>query len=150
VEKLTKYIIIAVIGASCFSLLILYSYGVIPGFETNLFNNNSSTNDEDGITGRSTALSEVHNITLTVEYFPDTKKTWDNISLYNYDTSVLDALKEKCDVKTKEYSYGTLVIGIDSVEGDWIYYVNGKYAGVGAAAYYLDNGDEIYWKHVNV
>jgi hypothetical protein len=63
---------------------------------------------------------------------------------------VLDALKEKCDVKTKEYSYGTLVIGIDGVEGDWIYYVNGKYAGVGAAAYYLDNGDEIYWKHVNV
>jgi hypothetical protein len=85
-----------------------------------------------------------------VEYVSIPKKNWENISLYNYDTSVLDALKEKCDVKTKEYSYGILVIGIDGVDGDWIYYVNGKYAGVGAQAYYLSNGDDIYWKHVNV
>ena len=147
VQKISKYIIIAIIGTSCFTALLLYSYGLIPGLNPNTLNEND---ESDGATGRSEALSEVHNITLEVEYVTKSTKTWENFSLYNSKTSVLDALKEKCDVKTVEYSYGVLVVGIDGVDGDWIYYVNGKYAGIGAQSYYLDDGDEIHWKHVNV
>ncbi len=148
-EKITKFVFIGIIGLSCFSALFLYSFGLIPGLETNAL---ISENDDssDGAVGRSEALSEVHNITLKVEYDPESTGTWENISLYNYKTSVLDALEEKTDVQTKEYGNGILVIGIDGVGGDWVYYVNGEYAGIGAADYYLENEDEIYWKHVNV
>ncbi len=147
-EKITKFVFIGIIGLSCFSGLFLYSFGLIPGLEPNaLISENSDSTD--GAVGRSEALSEVHNITLKVEYAEKTE-TWENISLYNYKTSVLDALKEKTDVQTREYGNGILVIGIDGEGGDWIYYVNGEYAGIGAAEYYLENEDEIHWKHVNV
>jgi hypothetical protein len=149
VERVVKYLLIGIIGFSCFTVLILYNFGMIPGLDpTTLSTNNGD--DGEGASGRSEALSEVHNISLTVEYVTKPTKEWENFSLYNYKTSVLDALEEKCDVDTKDYSYGTMVIRIDGVQGDWIYYVNGEYAGVGAAAFYLNDGDEIHWKHVNV
>ncbi len=147
-EKIAKYIIIAIIGTSFFSVLLLYNFGLVPGFEQSSLIN--SDNDEsDGATGRSEALSEVHNITLTVEYVSKPPKTWEKFSLSSHKTSVLDALEAKCQVVTKDYGYGKMVVGIDGVNGDWVYFVNGDYAGIGAAAYYLEDGDEIYWEHIN-
>ena len=148
-ERVAKYVLIGIIGLSCFSALFLYSFGLIPGLGPNeLISENSDSSD--GAVGRSEALSEVHNITLKVEYVTKSTETWENISLYNSKTSVLDALKEKTVVETKEFGSGILVVGIDGVVGDWVYYVNGEYAGIGAAEYYLENEDEIHWKHVNV
>ncbi|MFX0032147.1 MAG: DUF4430 domain-containing protein [Promethearchaeota archaeon] len=139
-KKYLKYLIIAVIGISSFTVVILYSFGVFPFTNLNQVGPN---------TGRDTPLAEVFNISLTVEYVTEPTQTWDNISLYNYQTSVLDALQEKCTVEVSLFSNGALVIGIDGVYGDWIYFVNGMFAGVGAADYYLNHGDSILWKHVN-
>ncbi len=147
-EKIAKYILIAIIGSSCFTVLLLYNFGVVPGFDQNLFNN-SDNGESDGATGRSEALSEVHNITLTVKYVSEPTETWENFSLSSHKTSVLDALDAKCQVETKDYGNGKMVVGIDGVNGDWVYFVNGDYAGIGAAAYYLEDGDEIYWEHIN-
>ncbi|MFX0025275.1 MAG: DUF4430 domain-containing protein [Candidatus Hermodarchaeota archaeon] len=140
-KKNLKFAIITLIGISSFTVLILYSFGFFP-----ILNQNRSGYN----TGRDTALPEVFNISLTVEYVTQPTQTWENISLYNYDTTVLDALQEKCSVELSYFSNGALVIGINGVNGDWIYYVNDMFAGVGAADYYLNHGDKIYWKHVNI
>lgn len=139
-KKSLKFLIIAVIGISSFTILILFSFGVFPF---------SNLNQEGPNTGRGTPLQEVFNVSLTVEYVTQPTKTWDNISLFNYKTSVLDALQAKCNVGISSFSNGILVISIDGVYGDWIYFVNGVFAGVGAADFYLNHGDSIYWKHVN-
>ncbi|MFX1493753.1 MAG: DUF4430 domain-containing protein [Promethearchaeota archaeon] len=140
-KKKLKFVIIALIGISGFTVLILYSSGFLPFLNPNQSGYN---------TGRDTALPEVFNISLTVEYVTQPIQTWENISLYDYDTTVLDALQEKCTVELSYFSNGPLVIGIDGVNGDWIYFVNGMFAGVGAADFYLNHGDKIYWKHVNI
>ena len=139
-RKKLKFAIIALIGISSFTVLIFYSFGFFPFLNPNQGGYN---------TGRDTALPEVFNISLTVEYVTQPNQTWENISLYDYDTTVLDALREKCTVELSYFSNGALVIGIDGVNGDWIYYVNDMFAGVGAADFHLNHGDKIYWKHVN-
>ncbi len=140
-KKNIKLAIITLIGISSFTVLILYSFGFFPFLNLNQSGYN---------TGRDTALPEVFNISLTVEYVTQPNQTWENISLYNYDTTVLDALQEKCSVELSFFSNGALVIGINGVNGDWIYYVNDMFAGVGAGDYYLNHGDKIYWKRVNI
>jgi hypothetical protein len=139
IRKNVKIIFITVIGVSCFTALIIFSLFFLPLIIP-----------ENVIRGRNTPLSEVHNITLKVEYVTQPTEIWDNISLYGYNTAVLDALEEKCDVELSIFGTGKLVIGINDVRGDWVYYVNGLFAGVGAADYYLNDSDSIHWKHVNV
>ena len=133
-EKKPKYILIGIVGALSISLLVLTSLGI--------FNNSNDTNS--GITGRTDALKEVHNITLEVEYVTQPTDIWENFSLFNFKTTVFDALDAKCVVQTSTFGLGILVIGINGVTGDWIYYVNGKFAGVAANAFNLNNGDHIF------
>jgi hypothetical protein len=137
-KKSFKMLIIIAMGISSFAILILYSFQFSP-----------STNPGP-TTGRNNPLPEVYNISLTVEYVTQPSDTWDNISLMDYKTSVLDALKEKCIVVFSIFGNGAFVMSINNVNGSWVYYVNGLFASVGAADYYLNNGDSIHWKHVNV
>ena len=138
-KKNLKFGIIALIGVSSFTIIILYSFGFLPFLSQNISPN-----------GRVSPLPQVFNISLTVEYVTEPTQTWENLSLYNYHTTVLDALQEKCVVELAYFSNGPLVIAIDDVNGDWIYFVNDLFAPVGAADYNLNHGDIIYWKHVNV
>ena len=138
-KKNFKILVIAIIAVSSFTGLILFSVFLLPLFNLNNIN-----------TGRSDLLPEVHNITLTVEYVTQPTDYWENFSLFGYNTAVLDALQENCIVELSHYSHGALVVSINGVTGDWVYYVNGLFAGVGAADYYLDHGDNIHWKHVNI
>jgi hypothetical protein len=138
-RKKYKILLIGIISISSFAGLIIFSLEFLP-----------ISNQEGKNTGRTNRLSEVHNITLIVEYITQPTDSWDNFSLYDYNTSVLDALEEKCSVGLSIFSSGPLVISINGVGPDWVYYVNGQFAGVGAADYYLSNGDNIHWKRVNV
>ena len=145
-EKKKKIIVIGIIGTLSITFLTLTSLGVF-----DLFGNEFYQYDPDsGVSGLSDALEEVHNITLEVEYVTQPTDVWANFSLYGYETTVFDALESRCSVETKVYGLGILVIGIDGVKGDWIYFVNGKFAGVAANAFNLDHGDYILWKHINV
>jgi cell division protein YceG involved in septum cleavage len=66
--------------------------------------------------------------------------------------TVLALLKTHAyQVTIKQSSYGPFVVAIDGVKGGpggkyWLYYVNGKQAAVGAAAYKTKNGETITWK----
>jgi hypothetical protein len=138
-KKNLKIIFVATIAICSFTGLILFSFFIFP-----LLNQDGSN------TGRPNLLSEAHNISLTVEYVNYPTEYWENFSLYEYNTAVLDALEEKCEVELSFFSNGALVVSINGVFGDWVYYVNGLFAGVGAADYYLNHGDNIHWKRVNV
>ncbi len=138
-KKHLKIILIAAVGISSFTGLMVFSFFYLP-----------LLNQGGLITGRSSRLPEVYNISLTIEYVTQPIESWENFSLFGYNTAVLDALEEKCTVQLSLFGSGALVIGINGVNGDWVYYVNGLFAGVGAADYYLNHGDSIYWKHVNV
>jgi len=70
--------------------------------------------------------------------------------------TVLDGLKQESqrqgfEVKTKEYSFGTMVeaIGqrVNTADLVWIYYVNGKAGEVGAVAKKVNPGDIVLWKY---
>ena len=138
-KKNYKLLSMAAIAICSFTGLIIFSVFLLPLFNQNAIN-----------TGRSNPLYEVHNITLTVEYVSQESENWENYSLFGYNTAVLDALEEKCVVELSFFSNGALVLSINGVTGDWVYYVNGLFAGVGAADYYLNHGDNIHWKRVNV
>jgi hypothetical protein len=65
--------------------------------------------------------------------------------------TALALLKAKHDVQTKTYKgLGEQVISIDGVKPDkhhfWAFYVNGKFASVGAGVYKTKNTDTIAWK----
>ena len=147
-EKTSKYIILAVIGSSCFIALFVFNSLVVPGLES-VSASSSDSDDGYGIDedakGRDEPLEEVHEIDLVVDFLHKSTESWENFSLYNEETSVLDALEEKCTVVVEQYSYGELVVEIDGERGGWVYEVNGVRPGISAADYYLSDGDEIEW-----
>ncbi len=148
-QKNSKYFLIALLGSTCFTVLLIFNLVIVPGLDPL---SSSSSSDSDGIDenarGRGEPLDEVHNIDLSVDFLSQSTKSWENYSLYNGKTSVLDALEEKCTVGTEQHGIGILVVEIDGVNGNWIYKVNGVQPGVGAAVYYLSDGDEIEWVQV--
>ena len=151
-EKTSKYIVLALIGSSCFIALFLYNSIIVPGLDPI----SASTSDsDDGLSidenakGRDEPLEEVHKIDLDVDFLHLSTKSWENFSLYNEETSVLDALEEKCTVEVEQYSYGILVVEIDGERGGWVYEVNGDRPGISASYYYLSDGDEIEWIQVS-
>jgi hypothetical protein len=66
-------------------------------------------------------------------------------------TSVLDQLKARASVETKDSSYGPYVTAINGVQGGtdnkyWSFYVNDTLAQKGAAEYMPEGGEKITWK----
>lgn len=65
--------------------------------------------------------------------------------------TALEVLKSLTEVDTKEYDYGTMVVGINGVKADdgknyWSFYVNDAYASEGAGTYKTKAADKITWK----
>ncbi|OLS12593.1 MAG: hypothetical protein RBG13Loki_3787 [Promethearchaeota archaeon CR_4] len=126
--------------AGCSVLLVLQSFSVfsvIPG----------------GNTGGNVDTDPITNISLTVNYGNGTTRTWTTITLTGTttaDRSVYAATAQKCSMSYDDYGGGAYFItGIDGQLQNsthfWQYYVNGKYASVGACAYVLHSQDTIYW-----
>ena len=144
-EKTHKYLILVIIGTTCFTGLILFNYYIVPEWQASL---NQSNNDDDAYVGLDNPLQEVHNITLIVDYNGEleTKKVKD-FNLTSGKTTAFDAVDKWCDV---EYWEGKKYITyIDGVGIGWTYYVNEPpLPNKPAIEFYLNNGDKVYWTYV--
>jgi hypothetical protein len=127
-KKQTKFILIAIIGISCFLILIIFNISLYKNPQT---------------------LTTVEDISLIVDYNNGTIKEHYNFTLDEGKTTAFDALDEWCDIEYQEYSWGIIVRVIDGVSGSWIYMVNNKSPGVGATMYPLSDGDLVKWMRVD-
>ncbi len=126
-KKQIKFLLIALIGISCFTVLIIINFSLYKKPQT---------------------ITTVQNISLTVDYNNGTIKEHFNFTLDGGKTTVFDALDRWCDIEYEEFSWGIIVRVIDGVGGDWIYMVNNYSPGVGATAYPLNSGDIVKWLRV--
>ena len=124
--KKVKFIIIALVGISAFASLIIF---------TTLYE-------------KPETLEGVEDISLFVDYNNGTIKTRTNFTLDNGKTTAFDALEKWCIIRYVVFPNGIFVTEIDGVSGRWIYTINNFFAGVGAAAYPLESGDVVTWKHI--
>ena len=118
-----KYILIAIIGVTLFSLLILVNFSLKPD-----------------------KLETVENITLIVDYNNSTIKTRANFTLSEGKTTAFDALNQWCEIQYAVYGIRYFVIAIDGIGGNWLYFINGNLAGEGSNVYALNNGDVVEWR----
>jgi hypothetical protein len=111
------------------------------------------------ITDGNQKSSNVENITLIVDYANLSPiKIIENFNLTKGNTSVFHALMMWCEIEYILYPGGSVfIIAIDGIKNNvnlrnyyWFYYVNDNYAQVGAAGYYLENGDIIKWNYTLV
>ena len=144
-EKKVKYLIIALIGISSFTLLLLFNFNILPGldFWQNTENEDTEINPKD----------TVSNISLTVDYNNGTKKIKKNFTLTDGKITVFDALVKWCEVEYDEYDSSGFyndyfVTSIDGKGEGWTYYVNEEYVGIASNKYDLSNGDTIEWRFV--
>lgn len=145
-EKKQKYFLLVLIGATCFTGLILFNFYVVPEWQSSLYQ--SSDDNDDAYTGLDDPLTEVHNITLIVDF--DGEKTTikvEDFNLTNGETTAFHAVDKWCVV---EYWEGkTYITYIDRVGEGWTYYVNEPpLPSKPAIEFYLDNGDTVYWIYV--
>ena len=126
-RKKVKLITIVIVAVSAFVLLIIVNFILYEKPET---------------------LEGVEDISLVVDYNNGTIKTRTNFTLDNGKTTAFDALEKWCIIRYVESPQGIFVTEIDGVSGSWIYTINNFFAGVGAAAYPLESGDLVTWKHV--
>ena len=124
-EQKKKYILIAIVGVTLFSLLILINY--------NLY----KTPDK---------LEMVENITLIVDYNNGTIKTQENFTLSGGKTTAFDALNQWCETQYDDFGWGIIVRAIDGLGGNWLYFINGNAPGVGSDVYSLKDGDVVKWQ----
>ena len=127
-EQKKKYILIAIIGASLFSLLILVNISLY----------NPPNN-----------LESVEDITLIVDYNNGTIKMRENFTLSEGKTTAFDALNEWCDLQYDDFGWGIIVRAIDGIGGNWLYFINGDYQGRGSDAYSLKDGDLVEWQQTS-
>jgi len=141
-EKWNKFIVLSIIGVSCFSLLFF--------FNSTLFNNPQSpfvqTEGE-----RAVKQYSVDNITLFIDYSGvKTNEKFENISLTDYQTTVYHLLLNCCDVNIQNFGGYIYVNGINGVGPGWIYTINdGAPPNMPADYYNLLSNDTIKWKHVS-
>ena len=126
-EQKKKYILIAIIGATLFSLLILINF--------NLY----KTPDK---------LEMVENITLIVDYNNGTIKTRENFTLSEGKTTAFDALNQWCEIQYVVFVNGIFVKAIDGISGNWLYFINGIFQGMGSDVYALKDGDLVEWRRI--
>ncbi|MFX0012387.1 MAG: hypothetical protein ACFE9R_18890 [Candidatus Hermodarchaeota archaeon] len=140
-EKTKKYIIIGIVGISCFSLLIFVN--------STLFNDqNSPFIPKQG--DRTEKLYSVENLTLFIDYSGvKLNQLFENVSLTNFQTSVYHLLLNCCDISIKQYAGFIYVNGINGVGTGWIYTVNdGTPPSIPSDYFYLLDNDTVKWKHV--
>jgi hypothetical protein len=125
-DKKLKFFIIAIVGISSFSMLMLINFILI-------YNPTEATNES------------VNNINLIVDYKNGNIKSHENFTLDNWETTAFNALDKWCDIKYIDYGWGIFVSEIDGIRGGWIYLVNNHAPDVGAPDYQLNDGDEVKW-----
>ncbi|MHA1460822.1 MAG: hypothetical protein ACTSO8_05010 [Promethearchaeota archaeon] len=140
-EKRNKYILLAFLGISCFTLLFF--------FNSILLHNPQSPfvqNEEE----RAVRQYSVDNITLIIDYSGvKTNEEFVNISLTNDKTTVYHLLLNCCVITIQDFGWGIYIQEINSVGPGWIYTVNnGAPPSMPSDYFNLLNNDTVKWKHV--
>ena len=131
-EKRNKYILLAFLGVSCFSLLFFYNSLLLQNPQSPIIQNEEE---------RAVKQYSVDNITLIIDYSGvKTNEKFENISLTNYQTTAYHLLLNCCEISIENYGLQIYVKEINSVT-NWIYTVNNEPLSNIAANYYnlLDN-----------
>ena len=146
-EKIHKYLLLVIIGTTCFTGLILFNFYVVPEWQSSI-NQSSNDDDDDAYMGLDDPLSGVHNITLIVDYDGELPKlTKRDFNLTDGKTTAFDAVDKWCEVEHWEDK--TYITYIDGVGVGWTYYVNEPpLPSKPAIEFNLDNGDTVYWIYV--
>jgi len=140
-EKRNKYILLAFVGISCFSLLF---------FSNSILLHNPQSPfiqiDEE----RAVKQYSVDNITLFIDYSGvKTNEKFENVSLTNNQTTVYHLLLNCCEITIQNYGVYIYVDGINGVGTGWIYTVNNGVPPSMPSNYFnLLNNDTVTWKHV--
>lgn len=145
-EKIHKYLLLIIIGTTCFTGLILFNFYIVPEWQSSL--NESSNDDNDAYMGLDDPKTQIVNITLIVDFdgVKPTKKVED-FNLTNGETTAFHAVDKWCDVEYWEDK--TYITYIDGVGEGWTYYVNEPpLPSKPAIEFNLDNGDTVYWNYV--
>ena len=140
-EKRNKYILLAILGISCFTLLFF--------FNSMLLDNPQSPfvqNEEE----REVKQYSVDNITLIIDYSGvKTNEEFVNISLTSDKTTVYHLLLNCCVITIQDFGWGIYIQEINSVGPGWIYTVNnGAPPSMPSDYFNLLNNDIVKWKHV--
>jgi len=146
VEKIHKYLLLVIIGTTCFTGLILFNFYIVPEWQTSL--NQSSNDDDDAYVGLDDPKTEVHNITVIVDFdgVKPTEKIED-FNLTNGDTTAFHAVDKWFEVEHWEDK--SFITYIEGVGEGWTYYVNEPpLPSIPAIEFNLDNGDTVYWIYV--
>lgn len=139
-KKRNKYILIAFLGISSFSLLFVFNSIFPHNPQSPIFQNEGE---------RAVRQQSVDNLTLYIDYSGvKTNEKFENVSLTNNQTTVYHLLLNCCEITIQNYGLLIYVTEINSV-GTWIYTVNNDAPSNIASNYYnlLDN-DTVKWKHV--
>jgi len=133
-EKRNKYILLAFVGISCFSLLFLFFSNSI--LLHNLQSSIIQIEDE-----RAVKQYSVDNITLFIDYSGvKTNEKFENVSLTNNNC---------CTITIQDYGWGIYIQEINGVGPGWIYTVNnGAPPSMPSDYFNLLNNDTVTWKHV--
>ena len=140
-EKRIKYILLVLIGISCFSLLFLFNTILLQNPE-------SPINQKNG--ERDVKQYSVENITLIIDYSGiKTNEKFENINLTNYETTAYHLLLNCCEIVIIDYDWGVYINEINGVGVGWIYTINNDVPPSMPSNYFnlLDN-DTVKWTHV--
>ena len=140
-EKRNKYILLAFLGISCFSLLFFFNSILLHNPQSPIIQNEGE---------RAVKQHSVDNITLFIDYSGvKTNEKIENISLTNYKTTIYHLLLNCCEITIQDYGWGIYIQEINGVGPGWIYTVNNEAPPSMPSDYInlLDN-DNVTWKHV--
>ncbi|MHA2288273.1 MAG: hypothetical protein ACXABG_05760 [Promethearchaeota archaeon] len=140
-DKTKKYILLGIVGVSCFSLLLYVNSTLFQG-------PNSPFIPSEG--DRAVKQYSVENITLFIDYSGEqTNELYENISLTNFQTTVYHLLLNCCEVSVQNYGGYIYVNEINGVGTGWIYTINNDAPpGIPSDYYNLLDNDTVRWTHV--
>ena len=140
-EKRNKYILLAFLGISCFSLLFFFNFILLNNPQSTIFQNEEE---------RVTRQYSVDNVTLFIDYSGvKTNEKFENISLTNFETTVYNLLLNCCEISIQNFGGYIYVNEINGVGPGWIFTVNsGAPPNMPSDYYNLLNNDVVKWKRV--
>ena len=140
-EKRNKYILLAFLGVSCFSLLFFFNTLILNNPQIPIIQNEGE---------RVVKQYSVDNITLFIDYSGvKTNEKFENISLTNFETTVYNLLLNCCEISIQNFGGFIYVNEINGVGPGWIFIVNsGAPPNMPSDYYNLLNNDVVKWKRV--
>jgi len=145
-QKKIKFIVVGIIGISCFMTLFMLNLYIFPNLDFTSSNNlNNEENNE--------SLDNVVNVTVKIYYGGvKSSKIIENITLTDGETTAFYATDKVCEIDGYGFPDNAYIQEIDGVRENvdksnyfWIYYINGEEAQIGCSAYNLEDGDEVMW-----